>query len=141
MDLNKIPLFSVMAKRMEWLSQRQSVLARNIANADTPGYRPYDLSETDFRRTLAGLRARLRLSVTDPGHLKGVRSVSVDGVDGRPRVQKDVYETSLSGNAVVLEEQLIKVGETAMNYRLVTNLYRKQIGLLKIAIGQGGRGR
>ena len=141
MDLSKIPLFSLMAKRMGWLSQRHEVLARNIANADTPGYRPYDLSETDFRQTLSGLHKSLRLAVTDPGHFKGLQAVSGSGGDGKARVQKEVYETSLSGNAVILEEQLMKVGETAMNYRLVTNLYRKQVGLLKIAIGRGGTGR
>jgi flagellar basal-body rod protein FlgB len=40
-------------RRLGWLETRQRVLAQNIANADTPGYRPRDL--TDFRRLLAGL--------------------------------------------------------------------------------------
>ncbi len=39
MDLNKVSLFGMMKQRLAWLGQRQEVLAQNIANADTPGYR------------------------------------------------------------------------------------------------------
>ena len=39
MDLNSIPLMSMLAKRMAWLNQRQSVLAQNVANVNTPNYK------------------------------------------------------------------------------------------------------
>jgi len=50
MDLNKIPVFAAITKRMHWLNQRQKVLADNIANSDTPGYAPKDLKEINFKR-------------------------------------------------------------------------------------------
>ena len=46
------------------------------------------------------------------------------------------YEASIAGNAVVLEEQLMKVAETQGAYNLATNLYRKHVKMLKMAIGQ-----
>ena len=38
MDFSKIPLFQGLVHKMGWLAQRQQVLARNIANANTPGF-------------------------------------------------------------------------------------------------------
>ena len=57
-------------------------------------------------------------------------------------VQKDKprhnYEVALDGNSVIMEEQMTKVADTGMTYQLVTNLYRKHVGLMRTAIGRGG---
>ena len=49
----------------------------------------------------------------------------------------DGYETAPSGNAVVLDEQMGKLAETQLDYELTTNLYRRQVGLIKTALGTG----
>ena len=49
---------------MAWLSQRQEVLSQNIANADTPGFRPSDLAPMDMRGTLKAAGGRVLW--TDP---------------------------------------------------------------------------
>src|SRR5436305_14526786 len=54
MDLNGIPLFSLISGRMSWLSARQSVLAENVSNADTPNFVARDLKPVDFQSMLAG---------------------------------------------------------------------------------------
>ena len=51
--------------------------------------------------------------------------------------QPDSYEVKPSGNAVVLEQQLIKVTETQMDHQTMSNLYRKHLRLFQIAIGGG----
>ena len=53
MDLSKIPIFEAIAKRMSWLGERQTVLAQNVANADTPGFAARDLKAPDFSRLMA----------------------------------------------------------------------------------------
>ena len=53
MDFSNLGLFKLITRRIDWLSQRQEILARNIANADTPGYRPLDIGP--FAEHLAGL--------------------------------------------------------------------------------------
>ena len=47
----------------------------------------------------------------------------------------DGYETAPAGNAVVLDEQMGKLAETQLDYELTTNLYRRQVGMLKTALG------
>ena len=42
MDLSSMGVFKLMAKKMDWLTQRQEVLAQNVANVDTPKFKPDD---------------------------------------------------------------------------------------------------
>ena len=45
------------------------------------------------------------------------------------------YETTPDGNAVILEEQMAKATETALDFQLTSNLYRKYVGMMRIALG------
>ena len=120
---------------MAWLGQRQSVLARNIANADTPDYRPQDLKEGPFARALRRTPRGVRPEATHPMHLKGASLKSgAAGADD----QKRTYEVAPSGNSVVLEEQMIKVGQTQMDYQMLSNLYRRHMEMMRTALGRGG---
>ena len=130
----KLNLFAVISKRMDWLGQRQNVLADNIANSDTPDFVPQDLKEGQFLRVL-----RRRLEPVDPqltqaGHMPG--TAFRDG-PARAQDQKETYETAPSGNAVVLEEQLMKVAKTQGDYQLMTNLYRKHMDMFRMALRGG----
>lgn len=128
-------LFAVMAKRMDWLGQRQRVLARNVSNADTPGFRPHDLTERSFQRLLTGHVAPVTPVATQASHMPG--TVVRDG-PARSQAQSEPYETTPTGNAVVLEEQLIKVSKTQGSYQLMTNLYRKHMEMFRMAVRGGG---
>ena len=119
---------------MAWLGQRQSVLAQNIANADTPDYVPQDLKGMDFARRLELQRAGLLPSKTHPSHFRG--SLGTPG-PAKSGDQESTYEVAPSGNAVVLEEQMIKVGETQMNYKMLSNLYRRHMNMMRAALGRG----
>ena len=44
MPISDIPILSMLRTRMQWHQERQQVLAENVANADTPNYRPRDLA-------------------------------------------------------------------------------------------------
>lgn len=134
MDLRKLPLFAMMSKRMAWLADRQQVLARNIANADTPGYEPRDLVPLGFKELAQTSLAGFRPTVTHPAHIAGSPGTRNKGF--AETVQKDPVETTLSGNAVVLEEQLMKASQTAMDYEATTNLYRKHVSMIKDALGR-----
>jgi len=133
MDLKKLPLFDLMARRMSWLAQRQEVLAQNIANANTPDYTPQDLKPMSFGEEMK------RLAPVDPErtselHMAGTvvrKPTPFRSVDQRKR-----YEVAPDGNSVVVEEQMVKVAETQMDYQLVTNLYRKHVDMIKTAIGR-----
>ena len=130
MDLSKIPLFGAITRRMSWLGERQAVLAQNIANADTPGYVAKDVKPPSFGELVSGAGGRLKLATTSPGHVVPVQA----GGSFKLQPQK-VTERAPNGNAVQLEDQMMKISDTANDYALTTNLYRKQIGMLKTAIG------
>ena len=132
MNLNDITVIKALNARMIWLTQRQKVLAHNVANADTPNYMARDVSEATFKEMMRENSDRIRLASTSDGHLAGN---SRNG-SSRARSQEDAVESSPTGNNVVLEEEMMKVSETAADYELMTNLYKKSVGLLKLAISR-----
>jgi flagellar basal-body rod protein FlgB len=132
MDVSKIPLFSLISQRIGWLSERQKVLAENVANADTPDYKARDLKPMDFAAMAGSAGLRLAPAATNERHLDGRAGGSKVAA-----VKDGKAEQTLSGNSVSLESEMMKVAETAMDYQLITNLYRKQIGLIKAVIGRG----
>jgi flagellar basal-body rod protein FlgB len=135
MDLSKLPLFEAITRRMSWLGERQSVLAQNVANADTPQYTAQDVKPPSFAELVAGASRRLPLVMTAAGHIAPVH----DGGSFKLEPQK-VSERSPNGNGVQLEDQMMKVADTANDYALTTSLYRRQLGLIKLVLGHGSTG-
>ncbi|MCB1783237.1 MAG: flagellar basal body rod protein FlgB [Alphaproteobacteria bacterium] len=139
--MQEIGLFKAIGAKMDFLSQRQSVLARNVANADTNGYKPLDLKEPDFstylKKETAGSAGTsvtpVAIASTDDQHIGATGNTVTLG----QKKQKDVYETAPAGNAVILEEQLMKAGKNVMDYNLMVNLYQKQVGMLRTALDAG----
>lgn len=140
MDLNRIGLLKAITQRMDWLGERQRVLAENISNADTPGYKPKDLKPVSFSELVKGSGSQLSLTarITEPGHLRGLGGRQND--HWKVARSSDSYETAPNGNAVNLEQQMMNVAETQADHGLMTNLYRKQVSMLRKALGsrQGG---
>lgn len=133
MDIGGLTIFKMMTAKMDWLERRQSVLAQNIANADTPGYVPKDLEKLDFKRKFRNEAFRLHLAVTNPNHIQSkIQQTSFSDV----KEAKHTYETSPTGNSVILEEQLVKVADNASAHQLATSLYRKNLNLFRIALGR-----
>lgn len=131
----KLGLFEVFAKRMDWLSQRQNVIAQNIAQADTPGYVPKDLRPDSFVRELRNTNVALRAVKTESNHLTG----TLENAKGTPaRETREQYEAAPDGNSVVLEEQLMKMAQTQMDNATVTRLYNKYASMFRLALGKNG---
>ncbi len=133
MNLIKIPLFAMLNERMSWLNQRQQVLANNIANADTPGFKPRDVAPVNFERLALDASRQITIAGTNARHL--VSSARSSG-PFRVSEQSDIYESTPSGNAVVLEEQLMQVSQTVMDHRITAGLYAKHLGMIRTAIGR-----
>ncbi|MGJ3258632.1 MAG: flagellar basal body rod protein FlgB [Rhodospirillales bacterium] len=131
MDLNKTTLFAAVKSRLGWLTERQEVLAQNIANADTPRYRAKDLKSFEFREVLRQEKIQLNMNVTDASHQPGRRKRIRDFAE---QPQRQPFETSPTGNSVVLEEQMAKVNETHTKHKLVTQLYKKHLSMIATAV-------
>jgi flagellar basal-body rod protein FlgB len=133
MDLSKLTLFKLMGAKMSYLGERQKVIAQNIANADTPQYRPSDLKKMDFQSVLRGDQ-RIKMAATHQVHLAGSRPSSAFQVE--KAAFGKTYETAPNGNSVVLEEQMMKTAEVQSNYQLAANLYSKNLTMMRTAIGR-----
>jgi flagellar basal-body rod protein FlgB len=148
MDLDNFALFGMLRKRMDWLAERQTVLAQNMANADTPHYAAKDLVAPDFKRLLETLGvgsdgvgkgrtlvARSTGAPTGPLQLAATNAAHIQPqtAQARPVAQtaRGEDEHVPNGNDVNVEEQISKVTETQMDYQMSANLYRKHLAMLK----------
>ena len=135
MDLGSLSVFRALQARMRWLNERQEVLAQNVANADTPHYQSRDLKPLNFRDMLRRQEPSLTLAVSQPGHI----AVNNKVAERRAAAETAKLEANPTGNGVVLEEEMLKVCQTAQDYELMTSLYSKSLGMIKTALGRGGR--
>ena len=125
-----LTLIGMARKAMDWVAQRQEVLSENIANADTPHYLPSDLKELNFDSVLKKVgQPTITPVTTDPHHIVP-KLVDPNVVV----VERKAYESSPDGNAVVLEEQMSKIGDSKGMYDQVTALFQKNVSLLRTAI-------
>ncbi len=135
MTIQDIGLFQALGAKIDYLSQRQGIIAQNVANSDTPGYRPKDLVEVDFSSMLKAEMSggkSVSVATTNEQHLPNTQAT----IDAKSKKQKDTYEVAPAGNAVIMEEQLMKSGENAMDYNLMLNIMQKQVGMFRIALGR-----
>jgi flagellar basal-body rod protein FlgB len=131
MPISDLPIFSMLRTRMNWHQERQRLLAENVANADTPNFRPRDLAPLDFGRQVQQASGQLQLALTSPSHLSGP---SATGAFATQRPGK--YDVRPAGNAVNLEDEMMKVAANQMDHQAAISLYSRSMGLLKTAIGK-----
>lgn len=115
--------------RLRWLERRQTVLAQNVANADTPGYFARDLSP--FGAALASSQV---LALTDPRHVRG----SGDVGDARALRERRSQDVAPNGNAVSLDEQAMRIAETDQAHALAMALHRRWITLVRSTLSARG---
>ena len=134
MSLNDLPILSALRTRMQWHQERQRVLAENVSNSDTPNFKPRDLVEPKFDNagaTAAGSTGALAMARTSQGHLS--TSAAEPTFDQNRRAG---FQTRPAGNAVNLEDEMLKVSANQMDYAAATSLYSKSLHLLKMAVGK-----
>ncbi len=123
-------LIRLMTEKMAYLGQRQAVLAQNVANANTPGYKAKDLTPFSFNDALREAEAGMKIT-----NAKHILPASMAGVNALTK-KAHSYETVPSGNSVELEQQMMEVSGTAIDYQAVVALYRKFQGLIRTALGK-----
>ena len=135
MSINDLPVLSALRTKMQWHQERQRVLSENVSNSDTPNFKPRDLVEPKFDKTgaAAGSIGTLAMMRTTTSHIAPANG----GGDTFDQNRKAGFETRPAGNAVNLEDEMLKVSANQMDYAAVTSLYSKSLHLLKTAIGRG----
>ncbi len=116
---------------------RQRTIAENVANANTPGFTPSDVSQSQFERVLNGqAQGSTGLRTTDPRHY-GTSSAGMSN-QFRPEATPD-SETTANGNSVVIEEQMVRANENRMRYETALSLYQKSLNLIRMAARPPGQ--
>lgn len=132
MPLSDTPILAMLRTRMHWHQERQKLLSENVANADTPNFTSRDLAAPAFDRLLSP-PGGVVLARTDLGH------IGAGGVGGGTQFQPERasrYEVRPSGNAVNLEDEMLKVASNQMDFQAATSLYSRSLGLIKTALGK-----
>jgi flagellar basal-body rod protein FlgB len=134
MSINDLPMLAALRTKMQWHQERQRVLSENVSNSDTPNFKPRDLVEPKFDSTgaAAGPMGSLAMMRTATSHI----ALSGSG-QSFEQDRKGAFLTRPAGNAVNLEDEMLKVSANQMDYAAVTSLYSKSLHLLKTAIGKG----
>lgn len=116
-----------LAGAMSFHRDRQSVLAGNLANLDTPNYRPADLE-----RVAPATGSPTELARTNPGHMD-----ASGNVEGRLVFDDGGKLAGPDGNAVALERELAKMDANRVRYGTSAELVTRRLALLRYAAGDG----
>jgi flagellar basal-body rod protein FlgB len=114
--VSQLYVLQLASQSAQWLSARQSLIASNVANANTPGYRAVDLQP--FSAVLDS--TQVTMVTTNPAQM---RPTQEEFASARV-VESDSPDETLSGNSVNLEEEMIKLGDVNREYSMGTNIKR-----------------
>jgi flagellar basal-body rod protein FlgB len=142
--LDDIPLFAMLKGRLGYLSARQRVIAEYVANADTPGFTPSDIHAPSFAEAMRAAHAGgaahggpVSLARTNSAHIASPGGAAAASPYSPERTPDS--ETRQDGNSVVLEEEMLKMAESRMNYDAAISFYQKSLNLLRMAARPPGR--
>ncbi len=130
MSIEQTDLTKMIIKKMNWLGERQRVLAQNVANIDTPNYKPQDLAPFDFKTALQ--QAMVAPTLTQANHIPTARQPK----DGVTVIKSKSHETLPSGNAVNLEDEMMKVSASGMEYQEMVGLLKHWQAMMRTALGK-----
>lgn len=135
------PLLDGMAASMKAMAEHQRVISENIANSETPGYKARTVTAPDFSSLVAQYGEAAGVPHVSRPHIS--LSASMTALGARPPeggggivLDSDTTETKPDGNNVTLEDQLLSLGQVQADYTAMTNIYKKQMNLMKLAIGR-----
>lgn len=109
-----LPILDVARAMARHAVARHTVIAGNVANADTPGYRARDLTPFD---AYAALRQGGK---AEPPRAKVLRGLPVEP----------------GGNSVSVEDQMVRAAEATLQHKTALGIYRKSLDLLRMSLGK-----
>jgi len=129
MPLNLDSAFAVPEEALKLASRRAELLASNLANADTPGYKARDINFHALMRQYSDANGGVTLQTTQPDQIAG----SNDGANGQP-MYRIPEQSSLDGNTVDAQEEKSAYMQNALQYEASLNFINGTIKQLRLAI-------
>ena len=125
----KLEIFQMAGAMARHAASRQALVAQNIANADTPGYKARDLAS--FADTYQDNSDAMELRTTRAGHLTGASSY-----DSTSRIIAGTGSESPNGNNVSLEGEMMKATEISQQHKEALAIYQSSLGILRTSLGR-----
>jgi len=129
---------TLLEKTLELRSRRHAMIASNVANRETPGYRAQDLV---FEKALEQAYHSDRpgpLKTSDPRHFDGVKREPLETVEGQ-QINSFNPDPRMDGNTVNLDKEMAKLAENQLMYQASVLAISRKLNGLKAAITEGGR--
>ena len=123
--LENLTLLNLASEMARNATARHRVIAENVANADTPGYRARDIK--DFSSIV---KESFTARATRPGH------VGFDNQTRTPQTFELALSPSPNGNTVNIEDQAVRAVEAQSQYDLALAVYGKAIDILRLGLGR-----
>ena len=120
-------------RSLDYHSSRHNVLASNIANANTPGFRPKELLRVEAEE----FASKLPLVRTEQEHFT---TTGLEAVHDLTVVSDESNIGGLDGNNVSLEREMSKLEANDLRYQGAAKLVSRQLGMLRYAANDGSGG-
>lgn len=130
-DIKNLKFFQNTLQKMDWISQRQKVIAENIANANTPRYKSKDIEAFTVQSKASQALRNKGLVRTHKAHMNPV--VSSENLFHISKI-RSTLESSLDENNVILEDEMEKIGGLNSRYSTAANLFQKNVSMIRMAI-------
>ncbi|MBI3542745.1 MAG: flagellar basal body rod protein FlgB [Deltaproteobacteria bacterium] len=122
---------------MNFRLMNQNVIASNIANADTPGYKAQKMEFEDALRDAMQISGRLQMEGSDPEHYIKAEPGHID-----PEIYDNPNgQVHLDGNTVDRNVEQVDLAANQMQYDSAAEMLRRKLALMRYAITEGGGGR
>lgn len=125
----KLEIFQMAGAMARHAATRQALVAENIAQADTPGYKARDVAS--FADTYQSQTDGMQIRATRAGHLTGSTASSAS-----PRIIAGSGSESPNGNNVSLEGEMMKAAEITENHERALAIYQSSLGIIRSSLGR-----
>jgi len=127
---------NIAAQALNLRSRRHELIVSNLANADTPGYKSFDLMVEESLQKQSGATNGLEVKITHPGHLPAARAA---GPTIRPNIIRTPETDNLrgDGNTVDMDREMSNLAANQLLYRVSAQIVAKKFEGLKHVISGG----
>lgn len=126
----------LLKKTLDFYLKRNSLIASNISNIDTPGYKATDIKFKDQLRTAIGAGNQIQMKATQEKHF----TADINRLDKiKPQILQESDPARPDGNNVNIEKEMFKLVETQLMYNTTVQAMLKRGSILRYAVEEGRR--
>lgn len=124
--------FTALEKSLDLRSKKHNLLTSNVANFDTPNYKPFNLNVEEAIQHLKGSENQIKMNSPDSNHIAGTRHNKSKSDDAYRFISKE-------DKSIDIEKTMVDLSENSILYNATAQILSKKYNALKQAITGGSR--